>query len=359
MSLTALAQVAGATAEPTERIRETEVLVGEVDIACKTADPGPICTWLFEQTGNATLARLAGQVVPDLLKIVLILVLAWVVVRVVKRLILLGVNRAATEGREALSALRRKTPGLDEVLTPEDRAMLTTRAEQRAQTIGTVLGSVASLMIWITAVVMILAQFRINVGPLIATAGFLGVALGFGAQSLVRDFLTGIFMLLEDQYGVGDIIDTGEATGVVESITLRVTRLRDVNGTVWHIPNGEIHRIGNLSQLWSRSLLDVGVAYDTDIDHASAVISRIAEELAEDPDWAGEILEPPELWGVEAFGASEIVIRLVMKVKPARQWAINREFRRRLKVAFDAEGIEIPFPQRTVWLRQDAAEEGS
>jgi small conductance mechanosensitive channel len=145
---------------------------------------------------------------------------------------------------------------------------------------------------------------------------------------------------------------------VVESVSLRVTRLRDVQGTVWHVPNGEILRVGNMSQLWSRSLLDIGVSYDTDLDHAGRVIQEVADGMAKDPEWDSAILEPPELWGVEQFGPNEVVLRLVMKTRPASQWKVNREFRKRLKMAFDAEGIEIPFPQRTIWVRNDAPAAG-
>jgi small conductance mechanosensitive channel len=186
---------------------------------------------------------------------------------------------------------------------------------------------------------------------LIAGAGIVGVALGFGSQSLVKDFLSGIFMLIEDQYGVGDIVDVGPATGVVEGFTLRTTRLRDVEGVLWHVPNGEISRVGNLSQQWSRSLLDIPVAYTTDLDQAIEIIKRTADELWRDEAWRGLILEEPDVWGVEAFGDSAILIRVVLKVVPAQQWAVSRELRMRVKAAFDEAGIEIPFPQQTVWVR--------
>jgi moderate conductance mechanosensitive channel len=161
-------------------------------------------------------------------------------------------------------------------------------------------------------------------------------------------------MLLEDQYGVGDIIDAGEAVGVVEGISLRTTRIRDVTGTLWHVPNGEITRIGNMSQEWARALLDIGVAYGTDIDAASEIILRVASAMAEDPDHAEEILEEPEVWGVQDLADDSVVIRLVVKTVPGRQWAVARALRRRIKMAFDAANVEIPFPQRTVWLRTEA-----
>jgi small conductance mechanosensitive channel len=157
-------------------------------------------------------------------------------------------------------------------------------------------------------------------------------------------------MLVEDQYGVGDVIDVGDATGVVEEISLRTTRLRDVDGTVWFVPNGEIRRIGNKSQQWARAVLDVEVAYDTDIEVASEVIKRVADSVWHDELEHATVLEEPEIWGVQEFGASAIAIRLVLKVEPGEQWATAREVRKRLKAVFDTEGIEIPFPQRTVWM---------
>jgi small conductance mechanosensitive channel len=225
------------------------------------------------------------------------------------------------------------------------------RLKQRAGALGAVLRSVASITIYTVAVIMVLGEFDVSLGPLLAGAGIAGVALGFGAQSLVRDFLSGIFILIEDQYGVGDIVDLGEATGTVEEVTLRVTRVRDVRGTLWHVPNGEIRRVGNQSQLWARVILDVAVAYDTDITAASAVIKEVADALWREGLATAPILEEPEIWGVEDFGPDAITLRLAVKTQPGSQWVLSRELRVRLKRAFDEQGIEIPFPQRTVWLR--------
>jgi small conductance mechanosensitive channel len=200
---------------------------------------------------------------------------------------------------------------------------------------------------------MVLGTFAINLGPLIAGAGIIGIALGFGAQDLVKDFLSGVFMLIEDQYGVGDIIDAGEATGVVEGVTLRSTRIRDVEGTLWHVPNGEIRRVGNMSQEWARSLLDVAVAYGADIDVVSELIQRVASEMAHEPAYQETFLDEPEMWGVQDLGNDAVALRLVIKTRPGEQWAISRELRRRIKNAFDAADVEIPFPQRTVWLRTE------
>jgi small conductance mechanosensitive channel len=201
-------------------------------------------------------------------------------------------------------------------------------------------------VIWATAALMCLGEVGIDLGPLIAGAGVLGVAIGFGSQSLVRDFLSGAFILVEDQFGVGDIVDVGEASGTVEAVSLRTTRLRAIDGTVWHVPNGEIRRVGNMSQHWSRALLDIEVAYDTVVAHARSVIKRVADAV-----WAEDdgVLEEPELWGVEQLGANGVMLRLVVKTTPSQQWRVSRQLRERIKAAFDEEGIEIPFPQQTVW----------
>jgi small-conductance mechanosensitive channel len=230
---------------------------------------------------------------------------------------------------------------------------------QRAETVGALLASVASFAIWGIAALMVLGELGVELGPLLAGAGIVGVAVGFGAQNLVRDFLSGIFMLIEDQYGVGDVIDAGPASGTVEGVSLRTTRLRDIEGNVWHIPNGFIDRVANKSQEWSRALLDIPVAYGTDTDRAAAIIKDVADATWRDEPWSGDILAEPEVWGVEAFGADALVIRLVVKTKPSSQWKVGRELRARIKRAFDAEGIEIPFPQRTVWHRGDEAHAGA
>jgi small conductance mechanosensitive channel len=194
----------------------------------------------------------------------------------------------------------------------------------------------------------------VSIGPLIAGAGIAGIAIGFGAQSLVKDFLSGIFMLVEDQYGVGDIIDAGDASGTVEAVTLRTTRLRDVKGTVWHIPNGSITRVGNMSQQWARALLDIEVAYGTDLDRAQAVIKEVADGLWHDRAWKGKILEEPEVWGVENLGPDAIVLRLVVKTRPAEQFPVMRELRRRLSDSMAASKIEMPHAHSEVWVRRDA-----
>jgi small conductance mechanosensitive channel len=308
-------------------------------------DPGPFCTWVFENTEIELLAAFAGRVVPATLKIVVIVAVAVIVNRLARRMVKRFVRRYADPDRRRGSGLSRRGPLAS--TGPYDL----TRSTQRTETIAGVLRSVVTALIWIVAAFMILDTVGVNLVPLLAGAGIAGVALGFGAQSLVRDFLAGSFLLLEDQYSIGDYVDVEKAEGTVEAISLRLTRVRDIEGVVWYVPNGEISRVGNLSQHWSKTVLDIGVAYETDIDHAFQVIKRIADEVWKDRAWAKWILEEPELWGVDDFGDDSITIRLVLKTSPLKQWPVARELRKRLKEAFDAERIEIPFPQRAVWMR--------
>ena len=323
-------------------------LVGRALGSVTPAEAGAVYEFVLDLTGQERLATFAHTVMPAAGRILLILVVAYLANRIVRRLIRRATRRLASgEALGMIGTLRERTPLRD--TTPMDLG----RATLRAETIGGVLRSIASVAIWAIAVVMILGEFAINLGPLIAGAGIVGVALGFGAQKLVQDFLSGIFMLIEDQYGLGDIVDAGEAIGVIEGITLRTTRLRDINGTVWHIPNGSISRIGNQSQQWARALIDVGVAYDTDVPTAIELIERVAVDMSYESGWSELVLERPEVWGVQALADSEVTIRLVVKTRPGQQWKVEREIRKRLKAAFDTEGIEIPFPHRVVYTRRD------
>ncbi len=316
--------------------------------ACGGA-PGEVCRWVFEQTENATLAGLSDWVIEKPLRVLLIVVVAWLVNRIVRRFIGRVVVRISnTSVDERLRTLRELSPGN---LLAEDEAARA-RSSARAETVGFVLRSFSTAVIWSIAALVILAEFDIDLAPLLAGAGIAGVALGFGAQSVVKDFLTGVFMLIEDQYGVGDIIDLGDAIGTVEKVSLRTTTIRDVQGTVWHIPNGEITRVGNFSQLWSRALIDVDVAYESDVRLAQGIIQRVANDMWDDPEWGGdEIMSAPEVWGVQNLGPDAVQIRLVVKTEPSEQWRVERELRLRIKEALDEAGIEIPFSQRTVWLR--------
>jgi small conductance mechanosensitive channel len=309
--------------------------------------PGFFCREVLNRTENRTLAEIADVLIGKSLTILVILIGAVVANRIVRRAVTRTL-RSLHSGtvREGLGAMRRRPPSA--LLETEVTSL---RAEQRITALTSVLQSVASFAIFAIAGLLILGEAGVQLAPLLAGAGILGIALGFGSQTLVKDFLSGLFILVEDQFGVGDIVDLdGQTTGTVEAVSLRTTRLRAVDGTVWHVPNGDISRVGNKSQHWSRALLDVDVAYDTDIEHAKTVIKRVADELWHERE---DILEEPQVWGVESLGPHSVVIRLVVKTRPSDQYPVSRELRQRLKEAFDAEGIEIPFQQQTVWNRED------
>lgn len=216
------------------------------------------------------------------------------------------------------------------------------RRKQRALTMGSLLKSISTGLILAVVIVMVLAQLSVNIAPIIASAGIIGVAFGFGAQNLVKDFLAGIFMILEDQYGVGDVVDLGEATGVVEAVGLRVTRLRDVNGTVWYVRNGEVLRVGNQSQNWARTVLDITVGYEADLDQVQTILQEEATAMFEDAKFHDVIIEAPEVWGVERFDKDGAVVRVVLKTAPLEQWQVARAMRQRIKSRFDTAGIRIP-----------------
>ena len=321
-----------------------------------TEDASALCTAVYRLTKNELVARASDVLVARPAKIGVILFLAWAASRLLKRSIA-RFTRGLGDVRADVASAVDRTAGTLLRTTPVTSA----RANQRAETIGALVGSVATFTVWSIAALMVFGELGLELGPLLAGAGIVGIALGFGAQNLVRDFLSGIFMLIEDQFGVGDVIKAGPATGTVEGVSLRTTRLRDVEGNVWHIPNGTIDHIANKSQQWSRALLDVQVSYGTETAHAVEVIKQVATETWRDEVWSEEILEEPEVWGVESLDADGVTIRLVVKTKPLSQWKVARELRIRIKGAFDAEGIEIPFPQQMTWNRTvpgDPAEGG-
>jgi small-conductance mechanosensitive channel len=320
-----------------------------------------MCDWVYDLTGNEAIAEAADWVIERPLKVILILVGAWIIDRLVRRAIDRGEARMLRDREAKLNERKDEEVRDGRFAEMELKArqkdieltQATEQAKQRAKTLGSILRSTATAMIYSIAILMSLGEFDINLGPLIAGAGIAGIAFGFGAQSIVKDFLSGFFMLVEDQYAVGDIIDVGEAGGVVEAISLRTTQVRDVNGTLWYFPNGEIHRVANKSQQWARAVLDIEVAYDTDVDHATRVIKEVADSVWNDHLESATVIEEPEIWGVEMFGESAIAIRLVVKTEPGEQFATARAVRGRLIEAFDTEGIEIPFPQRVVWMKQE------
>ena len=264
------------------------------------------------------------------------LLIRWLLHRAITRV----VRRTVDSKLSVRLAERRRS----HVLVQSQEGLVSERRRARAETIGSVLRSIASFVIFGLAFVMCLAELGFDLGPILASAGVAGVALGFGAQSLVRDFLSGIFMILEDQYGVGDLIDTGEAVGSVEEVSLRVTRLRDASGVVWYVRNGEILRVGNHSQGWSTGIVDVSVAYTEDIPRVQELIRLTAETLCDEDEWRDKILEDPVVAGVESVTGNAVTIRVIVKCTPNEHLAVQRELRERIKAAFDREGVQIPVP---------------
>jgi small conductance mechanosensitive channel len=220
--------------------------------------------------------------------------------------------------------------------------------EQRAQTLASLLGNVAIIVITVITLLTALGQVM-DIGPLLASVGVLGLAVSFGAQSLVKDVITGTFLLVEGQFGIGDIVRLGDASGVVEKITLRTTVLRDLHGVVHIVPNGEITRVSNLTKSWSRAVLDIGVAYKEDVDRVMDVLRDVGRELQADAEWSSLLLEEPVVMGIEDLADSAVVIRMNAKTLPMKQFDVARELRRRIKNRFDRDGIEIPFPHLTFY----------
>lgn len=224
---------------------------------------------------------------------------------------------------------------------------------KRAETLGRVFRYMAAVVVSLIATMLILAEIGISVAPILGAAGVVGLAVGFGAQSLVKDYFTGFFLLLENQIRQGDVVQLGDHSGLVEEITLRYVQLRDYDGNVHYVPNGEISTVVNMSRGFAFAVMDIGVAYREDIDEVVEVMRQTADQMQGDPDFGSRIVAPLEVAGVESWGDSAVVIRCRFKCQPLEQWTIRREYLRRLKYAFDAKGIEIPFPHLTVYAGVD------
>src|SRR4051812_11671167 len=219
----------------------------------------------------------------------------------------------------------------------------TVRLVQRARTLGAVLNNIVTVTIVVIAVLLIITAINPNItGAFSLITAALGAGLGFGAQNIVRDILNGLFMVIEDQLGVGDVVDTGQATGVVEHVAIRTTQIRDVNGTLWYVRNGEIIRVGNMSQGWARVIIDLAVPYDADIEAVEERMLATANSIVEDPKWRATIMERPEIWGLESISSEALVIRLVIKPRPSAKDDVSRELRVRLKRALDDMNVRLP-----------------
>ena len=261
---------------------------------------------------------------------VLLIVLIALVVRAIAHRAINRLTRSSAEGSvpRILSPL---TERARESAFLESTGLISERRKQRAETVGSVLRSAVSFLIFITAFLLILQVFAVNLAPFIAGSSLVGVAVGFGAQNIVKDFLSGMFMMLEDQYGVGDVIDLKDATGTVEAVGLRTTRLRDVQGVVWYVRNGEIVRVGNFSQQYAQVVLDVPVARTDDLAAAEAAIRAAADAVYADADWQRHFLAEPEVLGVESLSSDGLTVRLVARVRPLEQWRVARQLRGRIQ----------------------------
>jgi small conductance mechanosensitive channel len=286
---------------------------------------------------TVTLDTVQAWLVTDGLRILLTLVLAVVALWVLRRLIDRVVDTMTSRSAQRLAESGRAGRAIAAATGLADE-----RQRQRVETVASLLRSIVTFVVVTLAVLTIMALLGIPLGPLLASAGVAGVALGFGAQSLVKDFLAGVFMIMEDQYGVGDVIDTGEAVGTVEEVTLRITRLRDAAGVTWYVRNGEIIRIGNTSQGYATAIVDMPVSYAENVERVLAVVRDTATAMGEDPAWEERFVEPPEVLGVESIVGSTMTIRILARCVPGENFAVQRELRERLKVALDEAGVQAP-----------------
>lgn len=293
-----------------------------------------VCSRVLEWTHNVWLANSSYVIIVKPLRIIGILLVAmiirWLIHRAIDRL-------THSTSRASMPALLK--PLKERVsATAEEGQFIPERRRQRAEAIGSVLRSFVSAVVYTMAALLVFGELGFNLGPLLTSAGIVGVAIGFGAQSLVKDLIAGLFMLLEDQYGVGDTVDVGEATGVVETVGLRITTIRDARGVLWYIRNGEIVRVGNKSQGWAMVVIDIPVGFVSS-EQAVAVLREAAQAVADAPDHQNEFLEPPDVVGVEQFTVDGATIRTIAKTTADGQVAVQRELRRALTEALDASGL--------------------
>jgi small conductance mechanosensitive channel len=306
---------------------------------CKPGEPSVACRIVWDVSHNPDFTRIFRAWLDTPLTKFVWIVFAFVIAMIVRRIAHRMIDKVTLRMAEGTmpERLRERT----RTIFDGSPVLVSERRRQRAETMGSVLRSIASIVILGTALFTMLGELGLDLAPFLASASIIGVAVGFGAQNIVKDFLAGIFMLLEDQYGVGDVIDIGPASGTVEAVTLRTTRLRDINGVVWYMRNGEILRVGNESQNWAHALLDVPVSYDEDIDKARELLKHAAGGLAAEPPWDEIVLGEAEVWGVTALSGEAVVIRVVVKTAPGRQAEFSRALRERIKKEFDQAGITV------------------
>jgi moderate conductance mechanosensitive channel len=314
-----------------------------------------VCSYLYERTGLNWLADTSYYALIKPGRILLIIVAALVLRLVIHRMIKRITRSAGTDrGPGLLHPLRERMPASFQ----EVAGLRSERRRQRAEALGSVLRSLASVTIFSVALMMVLAELGVNLAPLLASAGIAGIALGFGAQNLVKDFIAGLFMLLEDQYGVGDVVDVGEISGTVEAVGLRITTIRDGRGVLWYIRNGEIVRVGNRSQGWAMVVVDVPVGF-AGVEEATEVLQTAATALADDPEFAADLLEAPKVLGVEQINLDGAVVRTTAKTSSEAQWRVARELRRRLSEALESAGITQHMTAARAFIRPQVPRSGS
>lgn len=278
----------------------------------------------------------SGAFISGAISVVLILILAVVARALLGRVITHVITRMVNSQARIADGVRNAVN--------KSAAPVGARQQARADTISSVLRSLASFVIFGVAFVMILGEFGINLGPILASAGVLGLAIGFGAQGLVQDFLSGIFMMAEDQYGVGDVVDVGEAVGTVEEVGLRITKIRDLDGGLWYVRNGEIARVCNMNQDWANAVVELPLAHTVDVEHAERAIERSVTEFAGSAEYDGQLLETPTVAGVVGIANGAVTVRIIAKTRPGEQWAVGRSLRSHLKRSLDQEGIDVAYP---------------
>jgi small conductance mechanosensitive channel len=318
--------------------------VFQLTVPCYRRPGTSLCKEVQRVTHSNWLAESSDWLIAKPARILTILVIAVLVKKIVHRAIERLCDRAASASVSGLIARGRVTHQSESTLAKE-------RRRQRAATMSSVLQSIATGVLYSIALLMSLSELTFNIGPLIASAGILGVAFGFGSQSLVKDFLSGVFMVLEDQYGVGDRVELGNTRGLVESVGLRVTRIRDLDGTVWYVRNGEIDRVGNQSQGWQRVMIDIDIAHGEDIDRVRELLAEAGQRLM-GGDLAEAILERPEVWGVQALTQDAVVMRVVVKTRPAARRKVGLAFRGIIAEMLTTHGVEIG-SKSTLWLRSE------
>ncbi|MFC4334377.1 mechanosensitive ion channel family protein [Salininema proteolyticum] len=293
------------------------------------------CSILFDVTENEKWSTTLGGILDKTFYVIVILVIALIAKSILHRLIAKVVSKVVKASE------KQKNADWNKLIDARSRReqIVGNRSEQRSATLTTVLQYAVSVVIYVSAILIILAQLGINIGPLLASAGVVGLAVGFGAQNLVKDYVSGVFMLMEDQYGVGDWVDVGDAQGTVEDMGLRVTTIRDISGTLWYVRNGEILRVGNSSQSWAYVNIDTPLSSQIDTEAAATGIMGAVREVAADRQWSQFILSDPEYQGVVSMNIDETVVRVALKTTSSEQWAIGRELRRRIGDRLHNEGF--------------------